>query len=64
MTEAQNAVRFANKVLDQPWCDPNDDLRVLARQFLSTLSVLEVTKQELSDLLKRKRSSDHMALTA
>lgn len=33
-TEADFAVRLANRILDQPSRDPDDDLSVLARQML------------------------------
>lgn len=32
--ERVDAIALANKLLDEPWCDPDDDLRVLARQLL------------------------------
>lgn len=34
MTELQQATAFANKILDRVSADPDDDLAVLARQFL------------------------------
>lgn len=33
-TEHESAIRLANKLLDEPYADPDDDLRLLARQFL------------------------------
>lgn len=35
--EIELAVRLADKVLDRPYADPDDDLAMLARQFLRTL---------------------------
>lgn len=32
--ERDDAIVLANKLLDQHWADPDDDLRVLARQLL------------------------------
>lgn len=32
--ERAEAMVLANRLLDQPWADPDDDLRVLARQLL------------------------------
>ena len=37
MSELDEAVALANKVLDRPSGDPDDDLAVLARQFLRAL---------------------------
>ena len=34
MDERDEAVVLANHLLDQPLCDPDDDLRVLSRQLL------------------------------
>jgi len=34
MTELEEAVLLANRLLDEPGADPDDDLRMLARQFL------------------------------
>lgn len=33
MGERDRAKVIANRLLDEPWCDPDDDVRVLARQF-------------------------------
>src|ERR1700676_2425826 len=33
MDELTEALAIANKVLDEPYCDPDDDLRVVARQL-------------------------------
>jgi hypothetical protein len=32
--ELTDAVRIANRLLDEPYCCPDDDLRILSRQFL------------------------------
>jgi hypothetical protein len=40
MTEKDEAILLANKVLDRPSGDPDDDLAVLARQFLRALERL------------------------
>lgn len=32
--ERADAIKLANKLLDEPNCDPDDDLRTLARQLL------------------------------
>lgn len=36
-TEKEIAVLFANKLLEQPYADPDDDVHILARQFLRGL---------------------------
>lgn len=33
-TEYEKAIKLANQLLDEPYADPDDDLRLLARQFL------------------------------
>ena len=40
MTEKKHAIELANRVLDRPWGDPDDDLAVLARQLLRALERL------------------------
>lgn len=34
MSEFADATIIANKVLDRPWADPDDDLGILSRQLL------------------------------
>jgi hypothetical protein len=34
MTERQEALRIANRILDRPNGDPDDDLAILARQLI------------------------------
>lgn len=41
MTEATDAIRLANIILDRPSGDPDDDLAVLSRQLLRTREKLE-----------------------
>jgi hypothetical protein len=45
-TEFEFAVRLANKVLDRPYGDPDDDLAVLARQFLRAVERLDPISRE------------------
>jgi hypothetical protein len=33
MDELTEALAIASKVLDEPYCDPDDDLRIVARQL-------------------------------
>lgn len=34
MTELENALKLAEQLLNEPNCDPDDDLRTLSRQLL------------------------------
>jgi hypothetical protein len=45
MTEKEELISLANKVLDRPGGDPDDDVAVLARQFLRALERLSEYKQ-------------------
>jgi hypothetical protein len=40
MTEKDEAIALAERVLDRPYADPDDDLAVLARQLLRALERL------------------------
>lgn len=35
--ERDEAIAIANRWLDEPWSDPDDDLRIVARQFMRSL---------------------------
>jgi hypothetical protein len=37
MSEKEQAVKMANRALDVPWSDPDDDLRTISRQFLRAI---------------------------
>lgn len=37
MTEREQAIKIAHKLLNKPWMDPDSDECVLARQFLKAL---------------------------
>lgn len=39
MNEREQAILIANKILDRPSADPDDDYAVLSRQFLRTLEL-------------------------
>lgn len=49
--EHKIALELANKLLDSPHCDPDDDVRVLARQLIRTSERAGSTKVVLSNLL-------------
>ena len=40
MTEAEKAIKLADKILDRPTGDPDDDLAVLSRQLLRALETI------------------------
>ena len=53
--EKDRAIILANEMLDRPWADPDDDLAVLARQFLRALERLgESDKSEVPAMFRRK----------
>ncbi len=43
-TEKQQAIALANRLLNEPNADPDDELRLLSRQFLRAREIIE--KQE------------------
>lgn len=45
--EHDRAIRLANRILDRPYADPDDDLAVLSRQLIRYT-------EEVSQLRKRK----------
>jgi hypothetical protein len=47
VSEKELAIELANRVLDRPGGDPDDDLAVLARQFLRALERLNEYKPNL-----------------
>ena len=55
MSEKEQAIILANKVLDRPYGDPDDDLAVLARQLLRALERLGEHQPEGFDLAALQR---------
>jgi hypothetical protein len=47
MSEFKDTVKLANRLLDEPNCDPDDDLRMLARQFLRGVERVERLQKDL-----------------
>lgn len=39
MSEREDAIKLANHVLDRPYADPDDDVAILARQFLRAIEI-------------------------
>jgi DNA repair exonuclease SbcCD ATPase subunit len=58
--ERAYALVLANKLLDQPYCDPDDDLRVLSRQLLRSEERCQAITGELA---KNKEACLHVAST-
>lgn len=50
MTEAEEARILANRILDRPSGDPDDDLAVLSRQLLRADAALAIARAALEDL--------------
>lgn len=64
MNEREEAIRLANKILDRPYDDPDDDLAILSRQLLRSQEVIEKLKADLAasydpmgDLIQANRDS-------
>lgn len=56
MNERYQAIELANKILDRPSADPDDDLAVLARQLVRTSEALTTTGLAL--VMARRRIVD------
>jgi hypothetical protein len=48
MSEYSDTVKLANKVLDRPNADPDDDLATLSRQFLRQVETVERLKKYIA----------------
>jgi hypothetical protein len=48
MTEKQEAIILANRILERPNADPDDDLAMLARQFLRSRETIETMHRTLA----------------
>lgn len=51
--EIEKALRLANKLLDESHTDPDDDLRMLARQLIRTKEGRDYYENFLSDLQQK-----------
>ena len=49
MTEHEETIALANKILERPNADPDDDLAMLSRQFLRALEEIERYKAWVAD---------------
>ena len=47
MTEFEETVQLANRLLDEPYADPDDGLRMLSRQFLRQVEAVSKLKENL-----------------
>lgn len=52
MTEEQEAMWMANKALDVPNADPDDDLRTISRHFLRSIEQLKEEKNKAIEFEK------------
>lgn len=48
MSERQDAIRLAEKILERPCADPDDDLAMLGRQLLRYVEAVDKLKKELT----------------
>lgn len=49
-TERQDALELANRLLDEPNADPDDDLRMLSRQLLRGQEVIDKLKTQVGEM--------------
>ncbi len=52
MTEYEETVALANRLLDEPNEDPDDDLRTLSRQFLRQVEKVSALEKNLTAIAK------------
>ena len=55
-TEYEKAVVLANRLLDEPYSDPDDDLRMLSRQFLR-----QIERTDRAVIAERERTEEMMS---
>jgi hypothetical protein len=58
MDETALAAKLADKVLDRPWADPDEDIAVLARQFLRAREEIGRLKAQVNILSGMWESSE------
>jgi hypothetical protein len=56
--ERTDAIKLANRLLDVPWSDPDDDLRTLARQLLRRTEEVERLAERLAAAERAKDEMD------
>lgn len=47
MTEREETIALANKILERPYADPDDDLAMLSRQFLRQIEATERLREAI-----------------
>ena len=61
--EREYSIILANKLLDEPNCDPDDDLRILSRQLIRAnekiLSTRQSTLHEVREMVLKKAPYYH-----
>ena len=50
MTEQKDAIKLANRILERPYADPDDDLAVLARQLLRSREIIDKQEKALQEV--------------
>ncbi len=50
MSEKADTIKLANKILEDPHADPDDDLAMLSRQFLRALETIEAQHKQLREV--------------
>ena len=66
MDERVEAIELANRLLDQPYADPDDDLRVLSRQLLRRHEEIKRLCEDLdrqSDMIQGQDGEIHALRT-
>ncbi len=48
MTELEETIALANRILDRPYADPDDDLAMLSRQLLRSVELIHKLKRDLA----------------
>ena len=57
-TETEQAIALADRVLDRPYSDPDDDLAVLSRQFLRARLLVDKYKWQVRDTCTRAETAE------
>ena len=52
MTEYEETIKLANRILERPNADPDDDLAMLSRQFLRQVEAAERCKKALAGMFR------------
>ena len=61
MSETDDAIRLANKVLETPSRDPDDDLSMMSRQLLRAIETRDACAQALAEVLPHVEDANNTA---